>query len=307
MNLSILYRGPLSSCNYACWYCPFAKHRESAAELAEDRHALEYFVRWVEQHPSHHLGILFTPWGEALIRTWYQEALVRLTQLPYVRRAVIQTNLSCRLDWVQHCNKDRLALWATFHPTEVDRGRFVGKCKELMDRGVRFSVGVVGLKEHAQEIEALRSELPANIYFWINAYKDKSDYYLEEDIRRFTQIDPQFPVNNVRHPSMGRPCRAGHTAIAVDGAGTIRRCHFIKEPLGNLYDPDFEKVLMPRLCTNETCGCHIGYVHLEQLNLYETFGDGILERIPILGQPFQADFKSPRFHEAEQTRSGWKA
>ena len=29
MNLSILYRGPLSSCNYACGYCPFAKRRAS--------------------------------------------------------------------------------------------------------------------------------------------------------------------------------------------------------------------------------------------------------------------------------------
>ena len=29
MNLSILYRGPLSSCNYGCEYCPFAKHRET--------------------------------------------------------------------------------------------------------------------------------------------------------------------------------------------------------------------------------------------------------------------------------------
>ena len=37
MNLSILYRGPLSSCNYACAYCPFAKRTETAAELAHDR------------------------------------------------------------------------------------------------------------------------------------------------------------------------------------------------------------------------------------------------------------------------------
>ena len=52
MSLSILYRGPLSSCNYACGYCPFAKRRETAAELARDRTALERFVAWVAARPA---------------------------------------------------------------------------------------------------------------------------------------------------------------------------------------------------------------------------------------------------------------
>ncbi|MEN8446791.1 MAG: radical SAM protein, partial [Cyanobacteria bacterium J06555_13] len=30
MNLSILYRGPLLSCNYGCEYCPFAKRQQTA-------------------------------------------------------------------------------------------------------------------------------------------------------------------------------------------------------------------------------------------------------------------------------------
>src|SRR4051812_45308034 len=98
MNLSILYRGPLSSCNYACWYCPFAKRRETADELTADRLALERFVRWAEAHTDVHLGILFTPWGEALVRRWYQEALIRLTAQAHVRRVAIQTNLSGNLD-----------------------------------------------------------------------------------------------------------------------------------------------------------------------------------------------------------------
>jgi biotin synthase-like enzyme len=39
MALSVLYRGPLSSCNYDCHYCPFAKHHETSAELRRDREA----------------------------------------------------------------------------------------------------------------------------------------------------------------------------------------------------------------------------------------------------------------------------
>jgi len=67
----------------------------------------------------------------------------------------------------------------------------------------------------------------------------------------------------------------------VDGDGVVRRCHFIKQPIGNIYDPDFAQCLQERPCTNDTCGCHIGYVHLDRLELGKTFGDGILERIPL--------------------------
>ncbi|HEX9413554.1 MAG TPA: STM4011 family radical SAM protein, partial [Ktedonobacterales bacterium] len=160
LTLSILYRGPLSSCNYACGYCPFAKHTETREEHERDRLALERFVGWVGERRGDAISVLFTPWGEALVRARYQEALVALTNMPHVARAAIQTNLSCRLDWVERCDKCKLALWATFHPGETTRARFLAKCLDLDRRGVRFSVGVVGMKEHADEIEALRRELP---------------------------------------------------------------------------------------------------------------------------------------------------
>lgn len=49
--------------------------------------------------------------------------------------------------------------------------------------------------------------------------------------------------------------------------------------LGNLYTNRLQDMLAPRLCTNATCGCHIGYVHMDHLNLYEEFGEHVLERI----------------------------
>jgi MoaA/NifB/PqqE/SkfB family radical SAM enzyme len=282
LTLSILYRGPLASCNYACGYCPFAKRREGPAELDADRRALGRFVAWAEGRPADdRLGVLFTPWGEALVRPWYRDALVRLTSLPQVVKAAAQTNLACGLDWVGRCDRHKLALWATYHPAEVSRERFLAKCRELSRRGVRYSVGVVGLREHFGEIEALRRELPPDVYLWVNAYKDVPDYYRAGEAEWLAAIDPLFPYNNRRHPSRGRPCRAGQTVISVDGEGTVRRCHFIREPLGNLYEPGFERLLTGRACTNATCGCHIGYVHMPELGLYEAFGDGVLERVPL--------------------------
>jgi MoaA/NifB/PqqE/SkfB family radical SAM enzyme len=280
MNLSILYRGPLSSCNYACGYCPFAKRTETADELARDRACLARFVQWVAGRSADAIGVLFTPWGEALVRRWYQNALAELTRLPNVCKAAIQTNLSCKLDWVDACDLRKLALWCTYHPGETTRERFLSQCQTLLARGVRFSVGVVGLREHFAEIAALRRELPAEVYLWVNAYKRQPDYYSAEMVESLSRIDPLFPVNNRRHECLGEPCRAGSSVISVDGDGTARRCHFIDRPIGNLYDPGFERCLFDRPCTNETCGCHIGHVHLDRLGLYDVFGSGVLERVP---------------------------
>ena len=79
MDLSILYRGPLASCNYDCPYCPFAKRRDDPATLRTDRVALDRFVDWAVRNPhDDRISALFTPWGEALTRSWYRRALLRL-------------------------------------------------------------------------------------------------------------------------------------------------------------------------------------------------------------------------------------
>jgi hypothetical protein len=287
MDLSILYRGPLSSCNYGCAYCPFAKRRETRDELDADTRALGRFVDWVERQgdSGHTIGVLFTPWGEALVRRSYQDALVRLTNMSHVRRAAIQTNISCKLDWVERCDRGKLALWCTYHPGETTRERFLAQCREMDARGVRYSVGVVGLKEHVAEVEVLRESLRPDIYLWVNAYKRVDDYYDADEISRLANVDPLFPINNVRHASLGLDCRAGESVFSVDGDGAMRRCHFIKTVVGNIYESGWERALRGEPCINATCGCHIGYVHMPSLGLYDAFGDGVLERIPTRVPP----------------------
>lgn len=280
MRLSILYRGPLSSCNYGCTYCPFAKHHETRTEHDVDRHDLGRFIEWVSGRTQDQISVFFTPWGEALIRKRYQQAFIRLSSLAHVQKVAIQTNLSCALAWVEDCDKQRIALWATYHPSETTREKFLAKCRDLDQRGVQYSVGMVGFRDTVDEIEAMRAALPARVYLWINAYKRKADYYPSEIVDRFTAIDPLFPLNNTRHPSLGRSCHTGETVISVYGDGTAQRCHFVKQPIGNIYEAGFERALKPRVCTNSTCDCHIGYVHLQPLSLDAVFGDGLLERIP---------------------------
>ncbi|MBC8288856.1 MAG: radical SAM protein, partial [Planctomycetes bacterium] len=282
MNLTILYRGPLSSRNYDCHYCPFGKHQESSEELAADRAALSRFVRRVEELSEITLSIFFTPWGEALVRRSYQQALATLSRLPHVRRVAIQTNLSCPLNWLDECDISKIGLWCTWHPSQVGRPEFIQQCHELSRRGVSYSAGMVGLHEDFGEMARLREDLPEGTYFWVNAYKDQPDYYSPEEVDWLESLDPLFRTNTIRHPSRGRSCRAGATAMTVDGEGTMRRCHFVREPIGNFYDDNFTESLAERPCPNDTCGCHIGYVHLDELQLYPVYGAGLLERVPSL-------------------------
>src|SRR5262245_61758520 len=170
MNLSILYRGPLASCNYDCPYCPFAKRRDDHATLKADRLALARFVDWVSLNPDGlRVSVLFTPWGEGLTRSWYRDALVRLSHLSHVDRVAIQTNLSARLSFVSEADRDTLALWATHHPGQIQLGRFLAQCRVLDDSGVRYSVGVVGLPSHLGSARALRAALEPSVYLWVNA------------------------------------------------------------------------------------------------------------------------------------------
>ncbi|NNJ26239.1 STM4011 family radical SAM protein [Alienimonas chondri] len=280
MNLTLLYRGTLSSCNYDCPYCPFAKHWESPAELKSDRAGLDRFVEWVADRTDDELSLLFTPWGEALVRKWYRDAVVTLSNLPHVRRVAVQTNLSVNPTWLAAADPATAALWCTYHPGQTERDSFLKRLAVLDRLGVRYSVGVVGRREHLPEIEALRADLRPGVYLWVNAEKDEPGHDAAELVEALTRIDPQFPTNLTDHPSRGRACRTGSEVFTVDASGDVRRCHFVDRIIGNLHDGTFPAARSAAPCPNAVCGCHIGYVHLEHLQLNALYGDGLLERIP---------------------------
>ncbi len=291
MNLTLLYRGTLSSCNYDCPYCPFAKHWESPAELRADRAGLDRFVDWVAGRTEYTFSLLFTPWGEALVRRWYRDAVVTLCNLPHVRRVAVQTNLSVNPRWLAAADPATAALWCTYHPGQVGsseeagRAAFLGRLAVLDGLGVRYSVGVVGRREHLKAIEALRAELRPDVYLWVNAEKDEPGHDAAALVAALTRVDPLFATNLADHPSRGHACRTGWDVFTVDADGDVRRCHFVKQVVGNLHDDTFPANRARTACPNPTCGCHIGYVHLERLGLNAVYGDGLLERIPVRASP----------------------
>jgi hypothetical protein len=277
--LGILWRGPLDSCNYGCAYCPFAKRPAARAVLAADRAALARFTAWATAATAWRLQILFTPYGEGLIWPWYQDALVALSHTGHVELVAIQTNGSGRMDFVERADRARLALWMSWHPSEIDRAQFVARVAALHAAGTRLSVGMVAAPARIADAEALRRELPAAVPLWLNAEKP-GVRFSDDDRARLRAIDGDFDLELRRHRSRGLACRTGDDVISVDGGGAIRRCHFVDDVLGDLYRDDLAAVLGPRPCPRGACDCWIGYAHLSSLGVRERHApDGFLARI----------------------------
>lgn len=281
--LTLLYRGTLASCNYSCTYCPFAKRRDSRATLARDAAELVRFVDWAARQ-AQELRVLFTPWGEALVRRHYREAMLKLAGMPHVSQVAAQTNLAAPLGWLADAPAGKLALWCTYHPSQTSLQRFVERCERLSALGVRYSVGMVAMREHFDDIEALRATLPASTHLWLNAYDQRgSGYYTQADLSWLDALDPWFRHGIEGTASRGKRCRTGEDVFSVDGAGEVQRCHFIPKRLGNLYVDGIDAMAASRPCSRFKCDCFIGYAHREDLPLHEQFGEGLLARIPLPG------------------------
>lgn len=298
MNLSVLYRGPLTSCNYGCNYCPFAKRTESAAQLERDRRGLERFVERIRQlndDTPHRWQLMLTPWGEALVRAWYRHAVAQLTHLPQVDSVCVQTNLSTSPEWIDECRRDRLTLWATYHPTEADRNRFVDYVRRLRRQGVRLSVGMVGVTEFIDEIRRMRRLLPDDVYLWINAQQPRPRPYTIEETAFFASVDPLFSMTSRRLRSRGELCRAGETSFTVDGEGQMRRCHFVDEVIGRFDDETWESAIRARRCPQAYCDCYLGKSQLKADEYESAFGMRVFERIPSTVPAEAASSESAKF------------
>jgi hypothetical protein len=196
----------------------------------------------------------------------------------------VQTNLSFDVGaFLDEVDAGKLALWTTYHPTEVDERGLEAlhtKWALLRERGVPFSVGVVGTRENLPPLRALRARLDGGVYVWVNAYKREPDYYTPGELAELRAIDPYFDLNNQHYPSRGQPCTAGQRALYLDDEGDLRRCFFVGEVLGNLFRDGWVRLPAPLGCPRATCHCYVGHMHIVDLNFRGVYGKYLAARIP---------------------------
>ena len=110
--------------------------------------------------------------------------------------------------------------------------------KKLTEFKVQFTVGAVGVFENFIEISnmsnALKEFKQIEPYFWINAYKDKKNYYLPNDIEFLKEIDNLFEINLKNYQCKDRHCNTGESAFFLEWNGNIYRCFQDKISLVNI-------------------------------------------------------------------------
>jgi MoaA/NifB/PqqE/SkfB family radical SAM enzyme len=285
MTLLVLFRTRLEWCNYTCGYCPWnAVVKKVPAEVFHDDEArLQRILDRVSELPQT-VEFFITPKAEYLVLPYWRTAVGRLLELPQVRRVTVQTNLSFDVAaFLDTVNAGKLALWTTYHPTEVSETELESlhaKWRLLRQRGVPFSVGIVGTHENLPQMQKLRERLDRSVYLWVNAYQREPNYYTPEQLDRIRTIDPYFDLNNQYFPSLGRPCSAGQRAVYLDDEGDLRRCFFVGTVLGNLFRDGWRTLDEPEPCPKDTCHCYVGHMHIVELGFRNIYGDNLAVRIP---------------------------
>ncbi|MET8799531.1 hypothetical protein ABZV91_24435 [Nocardia sp. NPDC004568] len=130
----------------------------------------------------------------------------------------IQTNLSCRTEWLGEADPDTVPLWCTYHPPgKRPTSASSAKPRELAAAGIRFSVGVVGLPGHLEHARGLRADLPEHVYLWVNAAEDHTYTEAEAEAADWTP--------STRCPLQPRPAPLPGPGLPDGGVGPLgRRC-----------------------------------------------------------------------------------
>lgn len=280
---TIIYRGNLKSCNYSCSYCPFAKHRALAIEMERDRFNFEKFCDSVEKRAkSFSIGAVFvTPYGEVSMHRWYWEGLSRLAALPEIDRVGIQTNLSFSVDermciFDSFRKREKLCIWASFHPEMTTVEEFVVKCHSLIRDHVKVCAGAVGVPENMQLLRELREKLSPDIYLWINKMDGLKRNYCSEEVEAFARIDPFFEYE-LKNPEAAVHMCADRCFVEADGK--VHTCNISRVKDTDWYHGSAEEIFEP-VCSRKRCTCYLAYSGKSDFALKDIFGDYPVFRIP---------------------------
>ncbi|MCM1539784.1 MAG: STM4011 family radical SAM protein [Blautia sp.] len=292
---TVIYRGNLKSCNYTCSYCPFAKHRALTAELEKDRRNFERFCDSVEMRvQDFSIGAVFvTPYGEASIHRWYWEGLSRLAELPGIDRVGMQTNLSFSVEECMEIfdsfrendvsgglfpeqKREKLCIWATFHPEMTTVDMFAAKCRRLAQNHVQVCAGAVGVPENIQLIRELREKLSPAVYLWVNRMDGLKRNYRLDEISAFTEIDPFFTCE-LDYPEADPSMCADRCFVEADGK--VRSCNISRPKGAGWYESGEEEIFAPA-CSGKRCTCYLSYGGRSDFTWKNIFGEYSVFRIP---------------------------
>lgn len=270
MGKQFFYRGYLTSCNYACGYCPFSKRKMTEEQRRKDQEALDRFYLQMKAETEEH-ALLIVPYGEALIHKYYWVAMARFSQIPSEEYIGCQTNLSFPVEKMLSVyetsggEKQKLRLWCTYHPSMTTVENFVMQCRQLEQAGIAYCVGAVGDPDEIFRIQELRKKLPDHVYVWINQMDGRKRRYTEEEMQSFQEIDPYFPLELKHYPADNSKCRKSVFQEA-DGSRYFCNLHAAQAGPSSRNTND--------TCRRKECSCYLAYCNrtdVEELFFFEPY------------------------------------
>ena len=291
MGKQIFYRGFLTSCNYACSYCPFSKRTMSKAQREKDEKALWRFVEERKQEQEKH-AVQIVPYGEALLHEYYWRALATLSRIATEEYTGCQTNLSFPVERMlqvyeeQQGKKEKLRLWCTFHPSMITVGEFVEQCRKLEMAGVAFCVGMVGDPEEIPALLELRKRLPDSVYVWVNKMEGRKEMYTKEEVETFQSIDPCFFLQLKHWKADLRKC---HPSYFYEGDGSRYYCNLHAAARG---------AKGAEGCGRSECNCYLAYSNRTDIEELAAFGSYPAFRIPVDAKAFAKNCSKPLYEIA---------
>lgn len=306
---TIIYRGTLKSCNYHCSYCPFSKRRFSEKELEKDRRQWQEFCASFAEKSLDPAdtwagdtgAVMVAPYGEALIHPWYWEGMAFLSGLPNIEAVGAQTNLSFNQDEALSIfdrmdgRRNKLRLWATFHPEMVSVSCFSEQCQQIKKEGVGICAGAVGVPDNITLLRQLRKALPEDIYLWINRMDGLKRPYLPQEEASFHEIDPYFSQELLIRKAEPSQCRG---RLFVDGDTTVRVCN-IGRPLKEQW-PLYIPGSYIEDCGSSVCSCFLAYGGRKDFENRLLFGRYPLFRIPWRPKAFFFDIDGTLIRKGER-------
>ena len=148
----------------------------------------------------------------------------------------------------------------------VSAVEFAGRCRQLKEAGVRLCAGAVGVPGHQSIIKRLRSELPDDIYLWVNRMDGMKREYTRQEMQAFLEIDPYFSRELLPHKAEPAQCQ---DRMFVEGDGRTRLCN-----ISRASDTQILK------CSKKRCSCYLAYGGRDELMNHVLFGPYPLFRIP---------------------------
>lgn len=252
-----------------------------SSKLEQDRTAFFRFVEHANECSQVEGAVFITPYGEALIHSYYWEGLALLSRNPRLDAIGAQSNFSFPVEkmvatFFAHGGiPNKLRLWGTFHPQMTTVEDFTSQCRLLSMHGIAHSTGVVGVPQQIPDIKKLREALPSSTYLWINKMDGLGRNYTEAEIEFFSSIDPNFPLELTHHKSDVPRCADNRF---VDADGTMHRCNLSRQVIGNFYTSQTPTATAS--CGCKECSCYLAYCNLPLKEL-SCFGEYPAFRVAI--------------------------